>query len=73
MPSSTVSKALDSRGFSMGFAKFPGNERWRCREKEAGVKGFAYGLSVESFFPKRRAKRTMPGERSSGLKSTLRK
>jgi hypothetical protein len=44
-----------------------------CREKEAGVEDFPYGLSVESFFPRRRANRTMPGERSLGLKRTLRK
>lgn len=44
-----------------------------CREKQAGVEDFPYGLSVESFFPRRRANRTMPGDRSLGLKSTLRK
>jgi hypothetical protein len=38
-----------------------------------GVKGFPYGLSVESFLPKRLANRTIPGDRSLGLKRTLRR
>lgn len=66
-------KPLDMIVSRMICREASGNILWRCREKQAEVEGFPYGLSVESFFPSRLARRTMPGDRSLGLKSTLRR
>lgn len=73
MPSLIVTNACEFRRFARKCRKIFEGVLMECREKQAEVEDFPYGLSVESFFPRRRANRTMPGERSFGLNRTLRR
>lgn len=66
-------KTLDSHCFAHDVQGSEWKYSMGCREKQTGGDGLSYGLSVESFLPKRLAKRIMPGDRSLGLKRTLRR